>query len=164
MSNAKKCQTCGGSGKIDPKVIYGDKVSRLEKSGELTEPVSNKCPDCQEPEQLRPNIDEAKDILIKARVKDLLRTARSKHNNDCLFCAIKDTYIDSAVTFLTCPPKPEPSEKLIKRIRTEPYGPKWQHTVIIRTEDRDELCNRIEQLTARIKELEAKDGKAIHGT
>ena len=63
-----------------------------------------------------------------------------------------------------CPPKPEPSEKLIKRIRTEPYDPKWQHTVIIRTEDRDELCNRIEQLTARIKELEAKDGKAIHGT
>ena len=43
------CKTCGGSGKKDPKVIYGDTVSRLDEKGLLSEPVSNRCPACQQP-------------------------------------------------------------------------------------------------------------------
>ena len=41
-----------------------------------------------------------------------------------------------------------------KRIRTEPYNPKWEHTLIIRTEDRDELCDRLDR-------VEAENGKLL---
>ena len=34
-----------------------------------------------------------------------------------------------------------------KRVRTQPYDPKWKHTLIIQTEDRDELCDRLDRET-----------------
>ena len=37
--------------------------------------------------------------------------------------------------------------KFTKRVRTQPYDPRWKHTVIIRTEDRDELCDRLDRET-----------------
>lgn len=40
-----------------------------------------------------------------------------------------------------------------KRIRTEPYDPKWKHTVILRTEDRDGLCDRLDTAETRLKVL-----------
>ena len=40
-----------------------------------------------------------------------------------------------------------------KRIRTQPYDPKWKHTLIIQTEDRDELCDRLDRAEAINKDL-----------
>lgn len=42
-----------------------------------------------------------------------------------------------------------------KRIRTQPYDPKWEHTLIIRTEDRDELCDRLDRAEAENKRVNA---------
>ena len=40
-----------------------------------------------------------------------------------------------------------------KRVRTQPYDPKWKHTLIIQTEDRDELCDRLDRAEAINKDL-----------
>ena len=40
-----------------------------------------------------------------------------------------------------------------KRVRTQPYDPKWKHTLIIQTEDRDELCDRLDGAEAINKDL-----------
>lgn len=40
----------------------------------------------------------------------------------------------------------EPHKEFVKRLLSEPYDPKWEHTLIIRTEDRNDACDRIEQL------------------
>ena len=56
--------------------------------------------------------------------------------------------------------KPEPAGELVERLLTEPYDPHWKHTVIIRTEDRDELCRRITQLE-KDKAEQAEENKRL---
>lgn len=43
------------------------------------------------------------------------------------------------------------ASEFTNRIRTEPYNPKWEHTVIIQTEDRDALCACLDTAEATIK-------------
>jgi hypothetical protein len=45
------------------------------------------------------------------------------------------------------------ASEFTNRIRTEPYDPKWKHTVILRTEDRDGLCDRLDTAEAINKDL-----------
>lgn len=40
------CKRCGGSGKKNNKIIYGNKVAHLD-NGKLSKPENNTCPECQ---------------------------------------------------------------------------------------------------------------------
>ena len=143
------------------------------------------CPDCQPEQLLTGECDEPKQDKQKCgtcghaiicsnpfnKILCKIRFTYTKTTNSCLDWikskSWKDAYADIAAIKVSCPdcqPEPKPSEEFIKRVLTEPYDPRWKHTCIIKTEVMAELCRRIEQLEARIKELEAKDGKAIHGT
>ncbi len=81
-------------------------------------------------------------------------------NTACVKCDAVFLAENDQVRF--CPNcKPEPSEDFVKRIRTESYSPKRRHTVIIRTEDRDELCHRIEQLRTALEQVELHAGSNL---
>lgn len=61
--------------------------------------------------------------------------------------------LDQSLALLRPLAEEPPQGEFTKRIRTEPYNPKWKHTVIIRTEDRDKLCGIIDRQAAELKEL-----------
>ena len=56
--------------------------------------------------------------------------------------------------FKPCPDCQQPkASEFTKRVRTQPYDPKWKHTLIIQTEDRDEFCDRLDGAEAINKDL-----------
>ena len=100
-------------------------------------------------------MSEVKELLINSKIGFL----KEWEQHESCYIVLAAEY-DQAIAVLEDEQKPEPVGELVERILTEPYDPHWKHTVIIRTEDRDELCRRITQLE-KDKAEQAEENKRL---
>ena len=90
--------------------------------------------------------------MDRQEIIDLLEKARHPDRSDGVKCeCVACININQALTLL----KQQPTVgDFTKRVRTQPYDPKWKHTLIIQTEDRDELCDRLDRAESKLKVFE----------
>jgi len=146
----------------------GTKINYVD---EVWNPVTG-CSKCDEPKQDKQKCGTCGHAIICSNPFNKLlckiRFTYTKTTNSCLDWikskSWKDAYADIAAIKVSCPdcqPEPKPSEELCVQELVEIA---IDHGYLKGEEVANIINARIEQLEARIKELEAKDGKAIHGT